>query len=71
MVFKRGKTKVEIGDRFVKTDNPDVVWVVAGHGSSVVKIPHFQVYREDSTNRVRTLSEEALMDRDYYRKLTD
>ena len=68
-MFKRGKETVEIGDRFVKTDDPTTVWKVAGPGSSVVKIPHFQVVREDSENRIRTLSAEVLLDQAYYQRV--
>ena len=65
-MFGKKATKIEIGDRFVKADDPKTVWVVAGHGSSVVSIPHFQVVREGYESRVRTLSEQVLLDSQYY-----
>jgi len=68
-VFKKGKNTIDIGDRFVKTDDPTTVWIVAGNGSPVASIPHFQVVREGYTSRVRTLSEQVLLDSDYYRRV--
>ena len=65
-MFNRKPQKVEIGDRFVKADDLKTVWVVSGRGSSVVPIPHFQVVREGYESRVRTLSEQVLLDSQYY-----
>ncbi len=67
-MFHRAKaaSAVNIGDRFVKADDPRTVWVVAGHGSSVSKIPHYQVVREGMETRRRTLSVTTLLDRDFY-----
>lgn len=68
-MFKKNKNQIDIGDRFVKTDDPTTVWIVAGTGSPVVSIPHFQVVREGYTSRMRTLSEQVLLDADYYRRV--
>jgi len=65
-VFGKKEAKIEIGDRFVKADDLKTVWVVSGRGSSVVPIPHFQVVREGYESRVRTLSEQVLLDSQYY-----
>ena len=65
-MFNRKPQKIEIGDRFVKTDDLKTVWVVSGRGSSVVPIPHFQVVREGYESRLRTLSEQVLLDPHYY-----
>ena len=65
-VFNKKQQKIENGDRFVKTDEPKTVWIVSGLGSSVVDIPHFQVFREGYESRVRTLSEIVLSDSNYY-----
>ncbi|MBT6093842.1 MAG: hypothetical protein HOH04_03100 [Rhodospirillaceae bacterium] len=69
LVFKKNKKTVDVGDRFVKTDDPNTVWIVAGQGAPVAAIPHFQVVREGYTNRVRTLSEQVLLDPDFYRRV--
>ncbi len=65
-MFSKKTTKIEVGDRFVKADDPKTVWVVSGRGSSVVAIPHYQVVREGYESRVRTLSAQVLLDSQYY-----
>ena len=65
-MFNKKQQKIEIGDRFVKSDELKTVWVVSGLGSSVVDIPHFQVFREGYESRIRTLSEKVLLDSHYY-----
>ena len=65
----KNNNKIDIGDRFVKTDDLKTVWVVAGTGSPVAPIPHYQVVREDYTSRMRTLSERVLLDTDFYRRV--
>ena len=65
-MFKKNNNKIDIGDRFVKIDDPKTVWIVAGSGSPVVEIPHYQVVREGYSSRIRTLSEHVLLDPDYY-----
>ena len=65
----RNNSKIDIGDRFVKTDDTKTGWVVTGMGSPTVSIPHYQVVREDHTSRIRTLSERVLLDTDFYRRV--
>ena len=68
-MLNRNKNGIEIGDRFVKSDDPRTVWVVAGRGSAVAPIPHYRVVQEGQTSRMRTLSEMVLLDTDYYRRV--
>jgi hypothetical protein len=68
-MFYKKQQKIEIGDRFVKSDEPKTVWVITGLGSSVVDIPHFQVSREGYESRIRTLSEKVLQDPSYYMRV--
>ena len=68
-MFKKNNNKIDIGDRFAKTDDPTTVWVVVGAGSPAVSIPHYQVVREDYTSRMRTLSEQVLLDTDFYHRI--
>lgn len=70
-LLKKNKNAIEVGDRFVKTDDPRTVWVVAGRGSSVAPMPHFKVVQEGYFSRMRTLSENVLLDPDYYRRITE
>ncbi|NQV45361.1 MAG: hypothetical protein HQ501_10675 [Rhodospirillales bacterium] len=70
-MFRKTKLAAQIktGDRFVKSDDSTIVWVVAGEGSGVTPIPHYQVVQEDRQTRRRTLSEQTLLDRDFYRRI--
>ena len=71
-MFKKNNnnsSNIIIGDRFVKTDDPTTVWIVAGVGSPVASIPHYQVVREGYTSRMRTLSKQVLLDADFYRRV--
>jgi len=68
-VKNKTKIKIKIGDRFVKSGDPGTVWIVAGHGSSMAPAPHFQVVREGYQSRLRTLSGEVLLDKDFYRRV--
>lgn len=70
-MLKRSKNNIEVGDRFVKTDDPKTVWVVAGRGSSVAPMPHYKVVQEGYYSRMRTLSENVLLDPDFYRRLSE
>ena len=66
---QKNNNKIDIGDRFVKTDDPTTVWIVAGSGSPVLSIPHHQVVREGYSSRLRTLSEQVLLDPDFYHRV--
>jgi len=70
-VLRRNKNGIEVGDKFVKTDDPKTIWVVAGRGSSVAPMPHFQVVQEGYYSRMRTLAESVLLDPDYYRRVSE
>jgi len=69
-LFKKSDPKIDIGDKFVKTDDPKTVWVVAGKGSSMAPVPHYQVVRQGYESRLRTLSEQVLLDTDYYKRVS-
>lgn len=69
-MFSRQKSSIEIGDRFVKTDDPKTIWVVAGKGSSVAPMPHYKVVQEGYYSRMRTLAENVLLDPDFYRRVS-
>lgn len=70
-MLRRSKNTIEVGDRFVKTDDPKTVWVVAGRGSSVAPMPHYKVVQEGYYSRMRTLAESVLLDPDFYRRVSD
>ena len=60
---------INIGDRFVKVDEPTKVWVITELGAPISPIPHYQVVREDYVSRLRTLSEQVLLDNNFYRRI--
>ena len=60
---------INIGDRFVKADESTKVWVVTELGAPISSIPHYQVVREDYVSRLRTLSEQVLLDDNFYRRI--
>lgn len=65
------KRRIDLGARFVKVDEPRMVWVVAANGSETTPVPHYVLVREDSQNRRRTLSEAVLLDRNFYRQIQE
>ena len=62
---------INIGDRFVKADEPTKVWIVTELGAPISSIPHYQVVREDYVSRLRTLSEQVLLDDNFYRRIDE
>jgi len=71
IVLRRNKVSIEIGDRFVKADDPKTVWIVEGRGSTVAPMPHYKVVQEGYYSRMRTLAENVLLDPDYYRRVAE
>ena len=68
-MLKKNNKIIGIGDRFVKADEPTKVWVVTELGALISSIPHYQVVREDYVSRLRTLSEQVLLDSNFYRRI--
>ena len=42
-LLKKDNKTINIGDRFVKADEPTKVWVVTELGAPISSIPHYQV----------------------------
>lgn len=61
---------IQPGDRFIKLDNTNFVWVA----ESILERPEFPVHvrliRADDPHRMITLSVSALLDRRLYRRAT-
>ena len=68
-MLKKKNNTIEMGDRFIKKGEPKIVWIVKSKGSSIAMVPHYQVVREDYESRVRTLSENVLLDTGYYHRV--
>ena len=68
-MLKKNNKMINIGDRFVKADEPTKVWVVTELGAPISSIPHYQVVREGYVSRIRTLSEQVLLDDNFYHRI--
>ncbi len=69
-LLRKNKNKIEVGDRFVKSDDPKTVWIVSGRGNSVAPMPHYKVVQEGYVSRMRTLAENVLLDPDFYKRIS-
>jgi hypothetical protein len=64
--------RLEVGDRLIKVDSPNVVWVVVGEAKVSTDLPpHYYLVAEDNQNRRMTISESALFDRRLYPNLSN
>ena len=61
--------KIEPGDRYVKVDAPNIVWVVGEPNNAADIIPHVSLVQEGTANRKITLSIPALQDASIYKKI--
>lgn len=64
-----GKEPIERGDRFVKIDDPRIIWVVERTMDVAHSVPHVQLIQEGQPGRRITLSESILLDTKYHRRL--
>jgi len=60
---------LQSGDRLVKVDAPDSVWVVAHIVESTNQAPHAVVVYEKNHNETRMLAQSVLCDEARYRRL--
>lgn len=60
---------VHEGDRFVRPENPHVVWVVLRPVQFDGLPAHFQLVPENENTPILTFSAAALADRQFFRKL--
>ena len=61
--------KIRVGDRFIKTGSPYIVWTVTQILDINSQIPHVVLVKEASSNRQITLSVPALETYSMYTKL--
>ncbi len=62
-------TTIEVGDRYVKVDAPDIIWVVSDPLNVADPVPHVRLVQEGATNRKITLSVSALQDAKMHKKV--
>lgn len=60
---------LQSGDRLVKVDAPDSVWVVAHLVVPAHQVPHAVVIYEKNHNETRMLAQSVLCDEARYRRL--
>jgi hypothetical protein len=64
-----GKSNIEPGDRYIKVDAPNIVWVVSDIQNVADAIPHVRLVQEERVNRQITLSVPTLRDTSIYKKI--
>jgi hypothetical protein len=64
-----GKSTIEIGDRYIKVDAQNIIWVVSMLVNVADRIPHVRLVQEGTTKRNITLSALALQDTSIYKKI--
>ena len=60
---------IEVGDRYVKVDAPNIIWIVSHPLDVADPVPHVRLVQEGSANRKITLSVSALQDAKMHRKV--
>ena len=63
------KSNIEPGDRYIKVDAPNIIWVVGKLLNVADPVPHVRLVQEGTTNRKITLSISALQDTSLYKKI--
>ncbi len=65
------KSTIAPGDRYIKVDAPNIIWVVSQPLNVADPVPHVRLVQEGTTNRKITLSVSALQDTSIYTKIED
>jgi hypothetical protein len=60
---------IEPGDRYIKVDAPNIIWVVSHTVDVADPVPHVRLVQEGSANRKITLSISALQDKSIYKRV--
>jgi hypothetical protein len=63
------KSTISPGDRYIKVDAPNIIWVVGKPLNVADPVPHVRLVQEGTTNRKITLSISALQDKTIYKKI--
>ena len=61
--------QIEPGDRYIKVDAPNIIWVVSHTVDVADPVPHVRLVQEGSANRKITLSISALQDKSIYKRV--
>ena len=63
------KTAVQRGDKFIKVDNPKVVWEVEGPVDRLKMAPHVRLAQVGRPKRKLTLAVSALLDPTFHSRV--
>jgi hypothetical protein len=63
------KSTIEPGDKYIKVDATNIIWVVGKPLNVADPVPHVRLVQEGTTNRKITLSVSALQDTSIYKKI--
>jgi hypothetical protein len=63
------KSHIEPGDKYIKADAPNIIWVVSRPLDVADPVPHVRLVQEGAANRQITLSVSALQDSRMYKKV--
>ncbi len=65
----RQKTAVQRGDKFIKVDNPEIVWEVEGPVDHLEMEPHVRLTQIGRPKRKLTLAVSVLLDSNFHRRV--
>jgi hypothetical protein len=63
------KSTIEPGDKYIKVDATNIIWVVGKPLNVADPVPHARLVQEGMPNRKITLSISALQDTSIYKKI--
>ncbi len=64
------KDSIEQGDKFIKVDDPRIIWIVERTIDVPHSVPHVQLVREGQRNRRITLSKAVLLDGKLHKRVS-
>ncbi len=64
-------TSIKVGDKFIKPELPDIIWVVKRLVNLPGLPPHAELRVQGHFNRMMMMSREALADRHLYHRIED
>ena len=62
-------SKIEPGDRYIKVDSPNIIWVVSHIQNVADPVPHISLVQEGRVSRQITLSDPTMKDKSIYKKI--
>ena len=63
------KASVDLGDRYIKLDAPNIFWIVSDILNVADPVPHVRLVHDGTSGRQITLSVAALQDTSLHKKI--